>query len=523
MSALCARLIATAGFAGALFLASSIAAAAPKDTEAEALSKKAIYTDYLGTKFSDAEKKLKQAIALCEPAGSCSPKVQAKVMCDLAVVYIGGMSRIDDGKAQFAQALKLDPSVAPDPDLVSPEIEAAFAEVKRSPGGAPAAPKAPAGPAAPPPPVTNGDLVHTPPKEQATLTPLPLYVELPPGQSAARVQLSYKPFGGSEWKALEMKPVGGGYGAEIPCVEIGSTQGDLSYYVKANDASQNLVSWAGSRAVPNKTTIRIALQGESPHMPGQPSPARCPDTADCPPDFPGCHAGGKPPPACEPGSPDCVPPPDEKPPIKKNWISLAIQEDFLVLSGSGHTCDGTAGYDCFNADGSTYLGVPVTTSGDQVAGGIGVATTRILAGYDRVLGSFTIGARLGAAFRGGPTAQGGKPFFPFHGEVRAAYWFGSDPFARKGPRPYVILGGGVAEVDSSVSVLIFADQADYKSNKTTPLTAWRKAGTGMVTGGVGVLFPVSLRHGPFLEAKVMELLGATSTSVNLQVGYALGL
>jgi hypothetical protein len=522
MSALCAhhaRSIATACLFGALLLKPSIAAAAPKDNEVEDLVKKAIYTDYLGTKFSDAEKTLKQALALCASEGACTPKVHAKVLCDLAVVYIGGMNRIDDGKAQFALALKLDPSVAPDADLVSPEIDATFTEVKRSPNDVQVAPKPSAATTSPPP--TSGDLVHEPPKEQATSTPLPLYVELPPGQSAARVQLSYKPFGATEWKALEMKPLGRGYGAEIPCAEVGSTPGDLSYYAQAFDAAQNLVSWAGSRAVPHKVLVRAAIQGDPPHLPGQPPPARCPEVSDCPPDFPGCHTGAKPPP-CDPAAADCTVL-EEKPAAKKNWITLAIQEDFLVLSSSTHTCDGTAGYNCFDNAGNTYLGVPYTMSGDQVAGGVAVATTRILAGYDRAIGSFTIGARVGYAFRGAPTASQGKSFVPFHGEVRAAYWFGSDPFARKGPRPYVVLGGGVAEVDASVDVLIYNNMQDYMANRTTPLVAWRQAGTGMITGGVGVLFAVSPRHGPFLEAKVMELLGATSTSMNLQVGYAFGL
>jgi hypothetical protein len=527
MSALCARLIPIVGFAGALVLRTSIADAASKDTEAQELAKKAIYTDYLGTKFSDAEKKLNQAIALCAPAGACAPKLRAQLFCNLAIVYIGGMNRGDDGKAQFAEALKLDASVAPDPDLVSPEIEAAFAEVKRSPGSAASGVPKPPPPPPPPPSSNNGDLVHSAPTEQATLTPLPLYVELPANQTAARVQLSYKPFGATEWKALEMKPMGKGYGVEIPCVEIGSSQGDLAYYIQAFDSTQNLVSWTGSRAAPNKVAIRVSLQGEAPHLPGQPPSARCAEAADCPPEFPGCHGGGKPP-ACDPASADCVPPPEEKPAFKKNWISLTVQQDFLVLSGSTHTCDGTAGYDCFQANGQTYLGLPYPKSGDQVAGGAGVATTRILAGYDRVLGTnFTIGARLGVAFRGGPAAtqadgSSGRPFFPFHGELRAAYWFGNEPFARTGPRPYVVLGGGVAQVDSSVNVLIY-NQPYTAGEATTPLTAWRKAGTGMITGGVGMLFAPGPRHGPFLEFKLMELLGATSTSFDLAVGYAFGL
>src|SRR5262249_38689549 len=123
MSGLLARTIALAGLAGAV-LNVSIAIGAPKegpkDAEALELAKKAIYTDYLGTKFADAETKLKEALALCGSGSACSAKVRAKVMCDLGIVYIG-MSRADDGKAQFIAALKQDPNATPDPDLSSPE------------------------------------------------------------------------------------------------------------------------------------------------------------------------------------------------------------------------------------------------------------------------------------------------------------------------------------------------------------------------------------------------------------------
>src|SRR4051812_25786616 len=111
--ALHTRSLAFAGLTGAVLLSVSPVTGAPKDgpkdAEALELAKKAIYTDYLGTKFSDAEKKLKQALALCEPATmgetpkppACSARVRAKLLCDLGIVYLGGLSRADDGKAQF--------------------------------------------------------------------------------------------------------------------------------------------------------------------------------------------------------------------------------------------------------------------------------------------------------------------------------------------------------------------------------------------------------------------------------------
>jgi hypothetical protein len=528
MSADCPRFLAIVGAVGALLLNSTVAAAAPKDDAAEDLAKKAIYTDYLGTKFDEAEKKLKKAIALCKPSGACSKNVKATLYCDLGIVYAGGMNRNDDAKAQFALALEQDPKVVPDSDLVSPEIEALFAEAKKGGGGGGKQPAGEPGPA--PAGGGSGDLVHTPPAEQATLTPVPLFAQLPAGTTAARVQLSYKPFGASEWKALEMKPHGKGYGVEVPCVEIGSAQGDLSYYIQAFDAQQNLVSWSGTRQAPNKVPIRSVLQGDAPHLPGLPPPAKCADTGDCPPEFPGCKGHDDKKPSCDPADPDCKPE-EEKPAFRKNWISISVQQDFLVMPANTNTCfSGTVGgvaynspYDCFDLGGNYYKTNPYMGSGDVVNGGVSVATTRLLAGYDRVIvAGFALGVRLGAAFRGGPTVPTKPAFLPFHGEIRASYWFGSDPFSRT-VRPYILINGGVAQVDGSVSVILYQNAMDYMNDTRSTYKAWRKAGTEFVGGGVGLMLAPGPRHGLFLEFKVAELLPTTGTSFNLAIGYALGL
>jgi hypothetical protein len=514
------RALVILGLALALLSVAAPVAAAPKDVEAQDLAKKAIYTDYLGTKFADAEKKLKQALLLCEPEAACSAPVRARIRCDLGVVYVGGMNRVDDGKEQFAEALRQDPSVAPDKDLVSPEIEAAFAEVKRAPSGEkkPTPPK-PQPPAPPSSPAGGGDLVHTPPAEQATMTPLPIYAELPPGVGATRVQLSYKPFGATEWKSLEMKAVDKGFGVEVPCAEIGSAPGDFAYFIQAFDATNNLVSWSGARGAPDKVPVRVAINGDAPHLPGQPPPAKCPEVGDCPPEFPGCHDKDKPAPVCEPGATDCVP---AEAPAKKNWLSIAFQQDFLALPGSSTTCAGSNGYDCF-AGSSYYNGIPYVGSGDVVQGGLAAATSRVLLGYDRALGNFTLGARLGVAFRGGPQTPGFNPFLPVHAEGRAAYWFGHDPFARTGLRPYLVVAGGVAQVDASVQVKLYKTADDYAANNVDHYDAWRKTGLGFVGGGAGLGLGVAPRHVIFVEAKFVELLGLPGSSLNFQLGYALGL
>lgn len=504
-----------ATFALAAFGASPARAEA-KDDAALELDKKAIYTDYLATKFEDAEKKLQQAIKLCGES-DCSAKVKAQLHRDLAVVYIGGMNRLDEGKRELAAGLKLDPSLQLDTELASPEIQAAFDEAKKG-GGAGAGGAEPApGPTENNTPV-QGDLVHTPPAEQAILTPVPLYAELPEGTTAARVVLNYKVFGTSDWKVTQMKPVGSGYGIEVPCADIGSLTGTLKYFIQAFDAQNNPVSWSGTRDQPNVVPIKAERQGEPPHLPGQAPPSKCVDSGDCPPEFPGCKALGEKEP-CE--GDDC---PDAKPvdDFKRNYVSLAVQQDFLFLSGGTNVCSGEGDYQCFRTTGEFYDRVPYDKSGGEVAGGIGASTTRIMAGYDRVIWRFTLGVRVGFAFGGGPQAPGGLAFVPVHAEGRAAFWFGSEPFKNKGPRFYLTAGGGLAQADSKVSVIVYENEQDFKDDKRLTLDAWRKAGTGFLAFGAGFLYAITPRTGPFAEARVIQLLGAGSTGMGLQLGYAFG-
>ncbi|HLK35231.1 MAG TPA: hypothetical protein VKU41_00675 [Polyangiaceae bacterium] len=131
-------------FAGAV-LALSLSphgarAASPAEAEAEAekLRKAAIYEDYLATNFADAERKLSQAISQC--GGACGPKVRARLHCDLGVVDFA-LNRKIQGRAELTTAIDTDESVALDPDVSTPEVALAFAELKGGRGhGAPSVP-----------------------------------------------------------------------------------------------------------------------------------------------------------------------------------------------------------------------------------------------------------------------------------------------------------------------------------------------------------------------------------------------
>src|SRR3954462_9553645 len=99
----------------ALFGAAPALAAAPKDDTATKLDQDAIDNDYLAMKFPDADRKLRQAIAICGRTG-CSPSVIAQLHRDLGIIYVV-TKRADEGKAQFAQALQFDASTVVPKDL----------------------------------------------------------------------------------------------------------------------------------------------------------------------------------------------------------------------------------------------------------------------------------------------------------------------------------------------------------------------------------------------------------------------
>ena len=238
---------------------------------------------------------------------------------------------------------------------------------------------------------------------------------------------------------------------------------------------------------------------------------------------------------CEPGSDGCEKEAKEAEPAapaapskyKKNWLSLHFEQDFLVYSGKNDVCASfadnraeAANYTCFQGSQFGYQdGQSIAPgTGNRVSGGVGRATTRILLGFDRLLSSnVSLGVRLGYAFGGSPAPRTGSKFFPFHAELRANYWFGTDPFESSGVRPYVSLSGGLAEVDGHVVVEYYPVG---NPNKGT-LDAWRKTGKGFAGLGFGMMIPIG-GSGIIPEVRAMQLFGSPGTAFDLALGYAYG-
>ena len=219
----------------------------------------------------------------------------------------------------------------------------------------------------------------------------------------------------------------------------------------------------------------------------------------------------------------------EPPPARyhKNWGSFSIQQDFLAYSTETNVCPSTTTmgvdvpgaeqYSCRDAEG-VYPGDVVAGTGNTVEGGLGIATTRILLGYDRVfIDRLTVGGRIGWAFRTAPSAEGDGSALPLHLEARAAYYFGQAPFERRSIRPFASLGAGIGEVDGVVVVDVYP----MPGSPPTKLHAWRKTGTVFAALGGGAAYPI----GDFAinaELRAIFLMGAPAFALGLGIGASYG-
>jgi hypothetical protein len=148
-----------------------------------------------------------------------------------------------------------------------------------------------------------------------------------------------------------------------------------------------------------------------------------------------------------------------------HWVGFHVAQDIASVGGS-NVCDpalgqATESYACFleGTDDRPFSHTPYPLR-DGVEDGLVAATTRVLVSYDYSLTHrFSLGARVGYAFGGGPPAgqmpandgsgSGGTAFFPLHAEARITLWIlpASAPIS-------VYLGGsaGAAQVDAKVTL-----------------------------------------------------------------------
>jgi hypothetical protein len=161
-----------------------------------------------------------------------------------------------------------------------------------------------------------------------------------------------------------------------------------------------------------------------------------------------------------------------------------------------------------------------------------------LLSYDRAFTpKFTAGVRVGYALSGGPPAisgydAGGNPtgkinFLPFHAEARLTYWI--LPLSKKGFRPYIHAGGGMAQVDAKVKVTVYdcsgvdCTTADPSTLKKVPIDAWKKLGQGFITVGGGTVFAINPQFGIQANFNFLYMLGSSGPVLQPSLGVVYGL
>lgn len=483
---------------------------ASPEAQARTLQKKAMEDDYLSTEFAKAQEKLDKAIATCGTA-NCPPQLRALLRRDLGVVLIAGQIDRDRGIAAFADALKTDPTVQLDPDLKTKELQEAWDIAKKTGGGGAVGP--------------SGDFSHTPVAEQQVRTPIPVYVEYTGTEELVKVTARYRGFGMSEWKALELRKLGKGFGGLIPCQDV--QQGTTLYYVQGLNKENDMVASSGDRNTPYKVVVkREKIAGDPPHLPDMPPPSQCADTGDCPPDFPGCKKG--PGTGDEGGKADggecddnsecksgicknrvCTAK-EEAPKFKRVWVGIwggfdvafvPSGKDVCKLSPAATPLNDPPGYYCTTSDGSDYPSRKDPTQNDDIAlgnvnaidnSGSAAANARLGLSVDYAVNeNILVGGRLGFFFLntypGSAAKDEGKALpIPIHVEARGTYLFGHDAILQKFA-PFAFLAAGVTNWHSSVAVKV----KENSKPGTTSVDAWNIAGPGFVGAGGGVRFLLS--------------------------------
>jgi hypothetical protein len=423
---------------------------------------------------------------------------------------------------------------------LAPPVSAKPAKPKR-PTAAPSKPSKPSKPPTKPSPAptptappaskaSDTQIVHQPPDEQGTMTALPVAVEIT-GSEPDKVEVKYEGFGSKGWTALPLEHLDSGWGAEIPCQDVGTVIGVLRYYVVAYDADGREIATSGSSKKPYKVKIRRGAKSES-HLPGRPPPTKCKDTTDCPPDFPGCVATAGEGDGCI-SDDDC----DKgrvcterkcKAPAaatKDNLFSLVATGEVAFIRDSDYCAapHQVAGdYWCVRDDGDRYSGTPLADI--RATSSYGLAVARVVLGYDRFIAThIALGLRAGVTVWGqAPALEGRARSLPINAELRLGYWFTRDTTLR----PFFFLAGGYAPADYRFKVLVDEDTSVPPEQAGNPpeqvLTAYRRLGPFFGGLGLGTMIALSSSIGILAGVEGRMTFPARAYAVAPELGMAFG-
>jgi hypothetical protein len=424
------RKLVTALASAVLALLFFIARPAFADAHAEAAAKDAVQkaqADYAAMNYAGAVARFTKAVQTCG-ANRCLPLTKATLLRDLGVMQFRAGDKNGAAKS-WADALALQPTIAPNPDYDASDVGAAYEDARASaglpagpvsskpppsaagpaggapgaarPGGAAAGPgagaaagagAAPAPPAEPVGEQPTGDFAHDPPLEQKEDTPLPIHVEYTGSSKLSRVVLKYKGAQMREWARIDLKRAesGGVWEGVIPCSDVG--RGTMRYWVQGFDRTGEPVVASGDPKHPYYVPIRDKITSEPPHLPGKEAPKSCEET-DCPPGLPGCK--GKKSGDATPSEGAAAAGPGEggggaaaggdegegegkkgQGGYARFWFGLSLTFDFLSLSTASDVCRrgptgvpiNSAGYYCYDSNAGADFPTQATNSNLALAG-----------------------------------------------------------------------------------------------------------------------------------------------------------
>jgi hypothetical protein len=522
---------------------------APLDKAALKKIDEAINEHYLATNFDKAEGVLLGTVKAC--GKKCSPSVVAKAYMYVGIVRGSGKKDQSGAQEAFEQALSIDPKVKLDGELATPDTKATFEQSGGAGGAAAASPDEPEDDA-PAAASVPGGMECTPDVTEAE-TRRPIPVSCTTDEDATRAELRYKEFAGEGWQTLKMTKSGDEFRAQIPCTATMNV-GALRFYVVAKDSAGDTLDSKGTKSKPVELQLVAESSEEPPAYPDDEPPARCAEEEECPPDFPGCDnkkkkkregkgwgssceqtsecAEGL---ACMSGSCDTAPKCDtnedctgglscvegtcqepdggDEPAsgdYKRNLLGLHISQDIAIVSGTDVcAATNTENWICYNANGPRSY---AQGQGTNIASGTSIAHTTAFVSYDRAFTpNLTAGIRVGYAF----TGKSPGDFLPIRAELRAQYFFGSNALGNKGFRPFVHVGGGLAQVDAKVRVAI-------PSDNNAPYDAWKSMGKSFAMLGGGLMYALSPSGGLVLDVQAMILFPASGVVLQPSLGYVLG-
>jgi hypothetical protein len=234
-----------------------------------------------------------------------------------------------------------------------------------------------------------------------------------------------------------------------------------------------------------------------------------------------------------------VRPPEPSTPVV--WLSLGLIQDVLFVSGSNVCTQKSqieSGYTCLRASGSQYHGTPLPGRGGDVSFTPALATTRVsLSSYIPLGGPVSAGLRMAYAFAGqGPQADGGKKFVFYQAEAMGAYWLTGDAFSTKHLGAFLQLSGGVTEIDGSAKVTVTETPTIFQvpggvvppssqldNPPTQTLDAYKKAGSGFASAGIGTFLPFGSASGLLADLRFSALFPTTGFAASLGISGVLGL